>query len=190
MPVDENWVDGQGNPAGGYYLSQGLTVVFQNGPVQENGENGAQVEDLLHAALQRLRFLNTAADGRFQCAENEQAIDGVETALFALLDRTRHREEQSVEGTHQPHQTPEAWYDPIPAPSGECIYVLSYDDVALITGKIVPPGTPIGARILKEYGGGLVDLKLIIPDVVLYQRHHSYPERPGFWRQITEGGNK
>jgi hypothetical protein len=92
-----NWTDAKGLPAGGMVVGQGISISFQDGPVKVNGENGAQVEDVLHAALQRLEWLNS---GAFRCRENSLAITEIESALHWLRDRTERRVREGTEGTH------------------------------------------------------------------------------------------
>lgn len=95
-----NNVDENGNPRGGVVIDRGLTVVWQNGPLSVDGErvepNGAFVEDVLKAALQRLEHYNAT---KFHCAENQAAINYIELALEALNDRTRRRTAAGTEGT-------------------------------------------------------------------------------------------
>lgn len=102
MSTTLNVIDSDGNPLGGSVLGQGMRIDFQHGPIGENGANGAQVEDVLEAALQRLVFLNTAAGGRFACRENSLAITKIEEALHWLEHRTKARQARGVEGTNQP----------------------------------------------------------------------------------------
>lgn len=101
-----NKTDERGNPAGGWVTGVGIGIRWQDGPLgrgdQRRKPNGAFVEDVIEAALQRLRFYQEAAGGRFACLENEDAIDSLELALARLDSRTRSRESRGVEGTHTP----------------------------------------------------------------------------------------
>ena len=100
-----NTTDENGNPSGGSVLGKGLAINWQTGPLGRGDDraqpNGAFVETVIHAAKQRLEFYQTASNGKFACAENEQAIYGLRYALEALAARTSEREARGVEGTHQ-----------------------------------------------------------------------------------------
>jgi hypothetical protein len=75
---------------------------FQHGPIEENGVNGIQNEDVLKLLLIRMAALQQ----RMACRENSIAITHMETALLWLEHRTRNRVLQGVEGTEQPHRSP------------------------------------------------------------------------------------
>lgn len=74
---------------------------FQHGPVQENGVNGFQNEDVIQLLILRLRNLNL----KFQCRENSLAITKLEEALFWLQHRTTLRVAQGVEGKNVAHDS-------------------------------------------------------------------------------------
>ena len=99
----EHWVDGDGNPAGGVSTGRGFTISWQNGPLGKIGTpgrqepNGAFVEDIIQAVIERIKFYQ---DSRFNCAENAAALVALEEAARALDARTKRREMQLVEGTH------------------------------------------------------------------------------------------
>jgi hypothetical protein len=97
-----NRLDDNGNPAGGNVSGVGLTITWQNGPLGRGPErqepNGAFVETVLAATLQRIQFYQ---EGRFKCRENAIAITKIEEALLWLDKRTRDREARQVEGTHE-----------------------------------------------------------------------------------------
>lgn len=114
-----NGVDGNGHPTGGRVDGVGLSIVWQDGPLgrhaptcgpgkpctAESGctrrdPNGAFVETVISAALQRLAFYQKAAGGKFACFENEMAIEALAGALKFLEHRTITREQRQVEGTH------------------------------------------------------------------------------------------
>ena len=101
-----NHTDGQGNPSGGYVSAVGIDIAWQSGPLGRDEErqepNGAFVEGVIAAAIDRLRFYQTANFGKFACRQNALAITKLEEALFWLNDRTREREARKVEGTHEP----------------------------------------------------------------------------------------
>jgi hypothetical protein len=97
----KNASDVSGNPAGGFVLGTGILIDWQNGPLGR-GEtrrrpNGAFVETVIAAALQRLEYYQA---GKFACEENACAIDLLNHALLELNHRTAHREMRGVEGTH------------------------------------------------------------------------------------------
>jgi hypothetical protein len=100
--IRTNLLDAEGNPAGGNVSGLGLSIDWQNGPLGRDGErkkaNGAFVETVLEAALQRIEHYQTT---KFNCRENSIAITKIEEALLWLNSRTQRREEQKVEGTHQ-----------------------------------------------------------------------------------------
>lgn len=101
-----NNLDTNGNPTGGHVSGPGIAVTWQSGPLgrgQERKEpNGAFVEGVIAAALQRLEFYQTASGGKFKCRENALAITKLEEALHWLDHRTKAREARQVEGTHTP----------------------------------------------------------------------------------------
>lgn len=70
-------------------------VHFQNGPIQENGVNGCQQEDLLKIVIDRLRSFQA---GDFSCRENAIALIKCEEALHWLESRTKDRIKRGVEG--------------------------------------------------------------------------------------------
>lgn len=99
-----NWTDDQGRPAGGVVNGTGFVITWQNGPLGSPDDpdrrepNGAFVEDVIAAALQRIEhYQNT----QFACEENEDAIDYLNLALKRLEDRTSRRVADNTEGTHE-----------------------------------------------------------------------------------------
>ena len=78
-----------------------MAIVYQNGPVQEQGSNGAQVENLLKAARERLEFLNSAAQGQFACQENAADIAAIRQAEEMLRQRAAARRQRGMEGASQ-----------------------------------------------------------------------------------------
>lgn len=97
----EHWNDANGNPAGGTTFGNGFAIGWQHGPLGRGegrrAPNGAFVEDIIAAAIDRLEYYQAS---RFRCAANEAAIDALQNALRVLAARTREREERGVEGTH------------------------------------------------------------------------------------------
>ena len=98
----ENWLDENGNPAGGVASGRGFAISWQNGPLGRGNDrrepNGAFVEDVLAAVIHRIDFYEAS---KFACDENELALYHLRLAAAALDDRTRDREKRDVEGTHQ-----------------------------------------------------------------------------------------
>lgn len=72
-------------------------IVFQNGPINENGVNGITQEVLLAIVADRLRSFQA---GKFACRENALALTKIEEAMQWLHSRTRARMNRGVEGTH------------------------------------------------------------------------------------------
>lgn len=97
-----NTNDQDGNPTGGYARGTGINILWQDGPLGRGSErlepNGAFVEGVIQAAIQRLEFFQ---ESKFRCRENAIAITKLQEALFWLCERTRDREERNVEGTHK-----------------------------------------------------------------------------------------
>lgn len=98
----EHWVDAQGRPAGGVSTGTGFTISWQNGPLGRGAErkmpNGAFVEDVLAAVIERIEFYQTS---EFACQENADALALLRGAAQRLDDRTTSRERRGVEGTHE-----------------------------------------------------------------------------------------
>lgn len=96
--------DRYGNPDGGVTIGTGITVSWQRGPLGRGHDrkepNGAFVEGVIQAAINRLEFYNNAG---FSCVENTRAIQDLHSALEWLDERTARREKQGDEGTHRGH---------------------------------------------------------------------------------------
>lgn len=94
--------DADGNPGGGHTYGTGFTIAWQNGPLGRGEDrkdpNGAFVETIIHAALDRLAYYQRS---QFACDENARAIEHLSEALWALNSRTASREARDVEGTHE-----------------------------------------------------------------------------------------
>lgn len=99
----EHWSDDVGNPAGGVSTGRGFTISWQNGPLGKAGTperrepNGAFVEDVLQAVIERIEFYQAS---RFVCQENADALEVLYIAARCLDDRVKSREKRLVEGTH------------------------------------------------------------------------------------------
>lgn len=93
--------DVNGRPEGGQTWGQGFAIAWQRGPLGRGADrkepNGAFVEDIIVAALDRIEFYQRS---QFRCTENETAANHLRLALQALEARTSCREQQGVEGTH------------------------------------------------------------------------------------------
>lgn len=91
-----------GKPNGGVVTGKGLEIEWQKGPLGRGAErkepNGAFVETVIAAALQRLEFYQ---DSEFACSENASAIQNLKSALGVLEYRTMQRKAAGVEGTHE-----------------------------------------------------------------------------------------
>ena len=98
----ENKTDENGNPAGGTVDGVGLWIAWQNGPLgrgeQRRAPNGAFVETVIQAVVQRLEFYQSS---KFSCRENALALTKLQEALHWLEHRTALREAHGVEGTHE-----------------------------------------------------------------------------------------
>lgn len=103
----EHVCDDDGNPAGGSCAGTGIAIEWQNGPMRVSngegqddtvvGQNGAFVEGVINAAIQRIQFYQSS---RFRCRENALALTKLEEAVHWLNSRTASREAAGVEGTH------------------------------------------------------------------------------------------
>ena len=93
--------DGNGNPAGGRTTGTGIDISWQDGPLGRGADrkepNGAFVEGVIAAAIDRIEYYQTSA---FKCRENALAITKLEEALHWCNHRTMQREAREVEGTH------------------------------------------------------------------------------------------
>jgi hypothetical protein len=97
----EHWNDTNGNPAGGSTFGHGFAISWQNGPLGRGNErkepNGAFVEDIIKAAIDRLEYYQNS---KFACGYNGEALELLKKALSTLNARTAERERREVEGTH------------------------------------------------------------------------------------------
>lgn len=91
MPLGNN-VSSQANDPHGK-----LVILFQNGPVRDDGigANGVTIETLLAIAADRLESFQA---GPFACDENAAALAGIREALMQLHGRTLARMARGVEG--------------------------------------------------------------------------------------------
>lgn len=96
----EHWFDPSGAPLGGVASGKGFAISWQNGPLGRGADrkepNGAFVETIIAAVIDRINVYQTT---RFQCEENEKALDYLRKSAEVLQSRTARREAQNVEGT-------------------------------------------------------------------------------------------
>lgn len=98
-----DWVDADGNPSSGYAQGVGMSVVFQDGPRGKRDDgtlqpaNGAFVEDLLVAAMQRLAFFQNS---KFAHPANADAIEHIAAAIKSLESRAKQRSDRGVLGAN------------------------------------------------------------------------------------------
>ena len=101
--AEDHGMDQDHNPAGGSTIGVGINIKWQNGPLGRGDDrvppNGAFVEDVIAAAVGRLKFYQAS---QFSCRENALAITKLEEALHWCNHRTMRREEEGTEGTHAP----------------------------------------------------------------------------------------
>lgn len=91
--------DESANPSTPEYdeIVPGVTILFQNGPIDDVGVNGVTHEALLAIVADRLRSFQA---GPYSCKENACALTHIEEALHWLHWRTIKRTQRGVEGTH------------------------------------------------------------------------------------------
>ena len=78
--------------------AEDAVILFQNGPIDEEGVNGMTQEVLLAIVADRLRSFQS---GPYACRENALALTKIEEAQHWLHHRTRDRMARGVEGTHE-----------------------------------------------------------------------------------------
>lgn len=76
-----------------------FAIKWQEGTVPEVGVNGAQVDEVVGACIDRLTVLRAELPDR----ETSLAITKLEEAFMWLQRRTEKRMAQGVEGTRSPH---------------------------------------------------------------------------------------
>jgi hypothetical protein len=100
--VSEHWFDKNENPDGGTTFGTGFAIGWQRGPLGQGEErkkpNGAFVENIIIAAIDRLKFYQKS---KFNCRENAEAIGFLREALKRLNERTARRKQEGTEGTHE-----------------------------------------------------------------------------------------
>lgn len=99
-----NKKDAEGNPTGGGVSGKGLSIFWQDGPRTPDAEgnlapsNGAFVEDVIFAAIQRLSWFQ---ESKYKTDENAEAAAFLNSALGALDRRRQKRIARQVEGKHE-----------------------------------------------------------------------------------------
>lgn len=97
----QNRFDDDQMPSGGHVVGTGMTIVWQEGPrgslPNQDPPNGAFVEDVIWAAIQRLKFFQGT---QFEHRHNAEAINHLDLAMAHLEARSDEREDRGVEGTH------------------------------------------------------------------------------------------
>lgn len=90
--------DAKANPVSGMRPAvDGVSIMFQHGPINEHGVNGITQEALLAILIDRLEGFQS---GPYANAYNAAALDHLRSAQGVLLDRTRERMSRNVEGTN------------------------------------------------------------------------------------------
>lgn len=88
-----SWPDHRGSE----FSDGSIYINFQSGPIKEVGTNGITHEALLAILIDRMEHFQA---GEYACNENQLALDHLNSALEAMLSRTRRRVEAGTEGTH------------------------------------------------------------------------------------------
>ena len=76
-----------------------INIELQDGPIQENGVNGCQIDDVIKWCRDKIIEFNTKGEGTYSCRENSVAITKLDEALMWLQRRTETRAARGVEGT-------------------------------------------------------------------------------------------
>lgn len=77
-------------------MEKHIKIKWQEGTVNDEGVNGAQINDVLEVAKERLTELNK----QFPSRENAMTITKIDEAIMWQDKRTKDRENRKVEGTH------------------------------------------------------------------------------------------
>jgi len=85
------------SPIGICHSENMISFRIQNGPIQEAGVNGCQVDTLIEAA----RIIITRLNEKSPCRENSIAITKLQEASMWLAERKRDRESRGVEGCNK-----------------------------------------------------------------------------------------
>jgi hypothetical protein len=90
---NKNWTKDNGEHDGGVSMGIGFTIAWQRGPINEAGRNGAFVMEVLDAVRSQLEYFQNS---KYQCDENQAALDLLSQAMQVLQAR---RDRRAVEGT-------------------------------------------------------------------------------------------
>jgi hypothetical protein len=95
-----NFVDGNGNPDGGYLEGTGLHIRWHRGSIKNDGVpwNGCFLITLLTAAKQQLEYYQST---KWYCDDNQQALDKISDAINILSNRQIERFKRGVRGKHE-----------------------------------------------------------------------------------------
>lgn len=74
-----------------------ITFKLQDGPINQVGKNGCQVDDIIDVARAFIDEANT----RFHCNQNVLTIQKLKEALMWQADRKKDREKRGVEGYNE-----------------------------------------------------------------------------------------
>lgn len=101
-----NYVNEEGNPTGGTVRGTGISIDWQDGPLEfdyEKGErkekpNGAFTQDVILLLIDRLKYYQ---EGKFSSRENAIAITKLEEVLMWQQKRQDERVKRQVQGQHK-----------------------------------------------------------------------------------------
>ena len=97
--VSNHFSNKEGFITGGNTYGPGFTIGWQNGPLLDDKgkiqqQNGAFVEDVISACMDRLRAFQNS---KFRCCENQEAMEHLNKVLNALENRTNRRKKEGVD---------------------------------------------------------------------------------------------
>jgi len=78
-----------------------IWIQIQDGPIQENGENGTQIDSIGQIWMELVSQFNTMNQGKFKCIENDKTIECIKEGLKWQHQRTRNRIKRGVEGLNK-----------------------------------------------------------------------------------------
>ena len=93
MNITNNFTDADGNHEGGTSYGKGYCISWQRG---EGDRNGAFLLDVLGACQEQLRYFQNS---KFECPENDRALDHLYEAITALEARRDKRKAERTLGT-------------------------------------------------------------------------------------------
>ena len=98
--MDWKWFESEIRPKNFVYLRKdknSISFTIQNGPIREVGENGCQIDALVHAYREILIGLNE----KFPCDENIKQIDLLNEVIELSEKRKQDRTARGVEGLNK-----------------------------------------------------------------------------------------